>query len=119
MSRAINVEDFSGVTCGSCRSCGHCRNRGFIVCSSCDGEEHRRCYMQVKSSDYYAGKYERKTERRGRVYRIHVVVVRPNMDPAVVLGRVLAACIVAREEALAAGCVADDRRLYELRQEAA
>lgn len=36
--------DFEHITCGNCRSCGHCKNTGRDVCKSCDGEEHVKCY---------------------------------------------------------------------------
>ena len=70
-----------------------------------------RILLQVKSSRCGANKHDL-YQRYGRpLYRVHVVIVRPGMDQDRVLGRVLAACILAREEAIAGRCVADHRSL--------
>lgn len=71
-----------------------------------------RILLQIKSSEHGRIGWEEETRRYGRRYRIHVVLVRPYNPPEVILGRILAACILAREEALAARCVADYRGLY-------
>jgi len=45
---------------------------------------------------------------------IWVVVVRPRDVPEAVFGKVLGTCVLAREEALATGLRADDRRLCQI-----
>ena len=70
-----------------------------------------RILLQVKSSRCGAEKHERRQRYGSPLYRIHAVIVRPDMASAVVLGRVLAACVVAREEAAAGRCLADHRSL--------
>lgn len=73
-----------------------------------------RILLQVKSSRCGANKHDRH-QRYGRpLYRVHAVTVRPDMEPERVLGRVLAACIRAREEAIAGRCVADHVKLCRL-----
>lgn len=72
-----------------------------------------RILLQVKSSRAGEADFHRHSERFGRLYRIHVVVVKPDMDREVVFGRVLGTLIRAREEALAAGLTADDPRLLD------
>jgi hypothetical protein len=70
-----------------------------------------RILLQVKSSRCGAEKHENR-QRYGRpLYRIHVVIARPEMATEVVLGRVLAACVIAREEAFAGRCTADHVKL--------
>lgn len=73
-----------------------------------------RILLQVKSSRCGAGKHDA-WQRYGRpLYRVHAVIVRPDMEPERVLGRVLAACIRAREEAIVGRCVADHVKLCRL-----
>lgn len=78
-----------------------------------------RILLQVKSSEHGRIKWEEESRIFGRPYRIHCVVVRPHTPPEVVLGRVLAACVTAREEAKAARCCADHRGLCRTEARAA
>ena len=73
-----------------------------------------RILLQVKSSRAGRVKFDEHLRRWGASHRIHVVVARPDMDLATVLGRVLAACVIAIEEAEAARMLADDVRLCRL-----
>lgn len=71
-----------------------------------------RILLQVKNSEVGRAKWEDETRRHGRRYRIHTVVVRPHTPLELVLGRVLAACVMARIEAEEHGCAADEPSLY-------
>jgi hypothetical protein len=70
-----------------------------------------RIILQVKSSQRNADEFI----ARGKTFRliapIHVIVIERGDCDATVFGKVLGACIVAREQALAAGLTADDPRL--------
>lgn len=73
-----------------------------------------RIIFQVKSSVAYALEFLERGRHMRLVAPIWVVVVRPRDELAVVVGKVLGACILAREEALATGLRADDRRLTRI-----
>lgn len=73
-----------------------------------------RVLLNVKSSRRGAEEHEQRQRWGGVPYRVHPVIVRPDMDPAVVLGRVIAVCIVAVEQASAHRCVADHHKLCRL-----
>jgi hypothetical protein len=73
-----------------------------------------RIIFQVKSSRAGALEFLERGSHMRLVAPIWVVVVRPRDEPEVVFGKVLGACILAREEAMATGLRADDRRLCRI-----
>lgn len=76
-----------------------------------------RIMIQVKSSEHRAAEFREYGKRLALRYRIHTIVVDDSLCDAEVYGRILGVCIVAREEAIAAGLTCDDARLC--RKEAA
>lgn len=71
--------------------------------------------IQVKSSERRAIEFEEYGRTLPRLYwRIHVLVVSMESSYEVVLGRLMALCILAREEALLNNTVADDAHLCSL-----
>ena len=76
-----------------------------------------RIVLQVKSSEHRAAEFREYGKRLALRYRIHTIVIDDSLCDAEVYGRILGVCIVAREEAEAAGLTCDDARLC--RKEAA
>lgn len=76
-----------------------------------------RIMLQIKSNERDAARFRAHGRTLDLRHRIHTIVINDSLCDAEVFGRVLGACIKAREEALAAGLTCDDARLC--RKEAA
>lgn len=73
-----------------------------------------RILLNVKASKAGVAEFEARARWVNYPYHVHAVRVRPDTPREVVLGRVLAVCILAREEAFAGRCLADHWSLNRL-----
>ena len=73
-----------------------------------------RIMLQIKSNERDADRFRAHGRTLELRHRIHTIVINDSLCDAEVFGRVLGACIKAREEDLAAGLTCDDARLCRL-----
>lgn len=59
----FTVTDFEHLTCGNCRSCGHCKNVGRMTCKACRGAEYEKCYSCMGEREWVCEECDGKSAR--------------------------------------------------------